>query len=190
MVTLSRLYTRTGDGGMTRLGDMSQVPKTSPRISAYGCVDELNSVIGLARASGPGNDDILARVQNDLFDLGADLCVPVADGEVERLRVQEQQVLFLEKQIDRLTRDLSPLRSFVLPGGRLPAAWLHLARTVCRRAERAAWRLAGQEAVSEPVLQYLNRLSDLLFAMARAANDQGEEDVLWEPGKGAADTGE
>ena len=190
MVTLSRLYTRTGDGGMTRLGDMSQVPKTSPRISAYGCVDELNSVIGLARASGPGNDGVLARVQNDLFDLGADLCVPEADGEEERLRVQPGQVLFLEEQIDRLTRDLAPLRSFVLPGGRLPAAWLHLARTVCRRAERAAWRLAGQEPVGEPVLQYLNRLSDLLFAMARAANDGGESDVLWEPGKGAADASE
>ena len=190
MVTLSRLYTRTGDGGMTRLGDMSQVPKTSPRISAYGCVDELNCVIGLARASGPGNDDVLARVQNDLFDLGADLCVPEADGEKEPLRVQAGQVLFLEEQIDRLTRDLAPLRSFVLPGGGLPAAWLHLARAVCRRAERAAWLLAGQEPVGEQVLQYLNRLSDLLFAMARAANDGGEADVLWEPGKGAADAGE
>ena len=186
MVTLSRLYTRTGDGGMTRLGDMSQVPKTSPRISAYGCVDELNSVIGLARASDPGNDDVLARVQNDLFDLGADLCVPEADGEEERLRVQPEQVTFLEEQIDRLTHDLAPLRSFVLPGGRVPAAWLHLARTVCRRAERAAWLLAGQEPVGEPVLLYLNRLSDLLFAMARAANDGGEADVLWEPGKGAS----
>ena len=192
MVTLSRLYTRTGDGGMTRLGDMSQVPKTSPRIAAYGCVDELNSVIGLARASGPGDDDLLARVQNDLFDLGADLCVPQGEGEEEkeRLRVQPGQVLFLEEQIDRLTRDLAPLRSFVLPGGSLPAAWLHLARTVCRRAERAAWQLAEQEPVGEPVLQYLNRLSDLLFAMARAANDREEADVLWEPGKGAADAGE
>ena len=187
MVTLSRLYTRTGDGGMTRLGDMSQVPKTSPRIAAYGCVDELNSVIGLARASGVEQDDVLARVQNDLFDLGADLCVPQADGEEVRLRVQPQQVLFLEQRIDRLTRDLAPLRSFVLPGGRLPAAWLHLARTVCRRAERATWQLSEQEPVSEPVLHYLNRLSDLLFAMARAANDGGEADVLWEPGQGAVD---
>lgn len=186
MVTLSRLYTRTGDGGMTRLGDMSQVPKTSPRISAYGCVDELNSVIGLARASGPGDDDLLARVQNDLFDLGADLCVPPEEGEEERLRVQPQQVLYLEKRIDELTRGLAPLRSFVLPGGRTPAAWLHLARTVCRRAERAAWQLADQEAVGGPALQYLNRLSDLLFAMARSANDGGEADVLWEPGAGAA----
>ena len=186
MVTLSRLYTRTGDGGKTRLGDMSQVPKTSLRIAAYGCVDELNSVIGLARASGVEQDDVLVRVQNDLFDLGADLCVPQADGEEKRLRVQPRQVLFLEEQIDRLTRDLAPLRSFVLPGGRLPAAWLHLARTVCRRAERATWHLAEKEQVGEPVLQYLNRLSDLLFAMARAANDGGEADVLWEPGKGAA----
>ena len=185
MVTLSKLYTKTGDGGLTRLGDGSQVPKTSARIVAYGCVDELNSVIGLARASGAEHDDVLARVQNDLFDLGADLCVPLADEE--RLRVQPQQVLFLERQIDHLTRDLTPLRSFVLPGGRLPAAWLHLARTVCRRAERATWQLAEQERVGPPVCQYLNRLSDLLFAMARAANDGGEADVLWEPGKGVAD---
>ena len=187
MVTLSKLYTKTGDGGMTRLGDMSQVPKTSTRIAAYGCVDELNSVIGLARASGAEHDDVLARVQNDLFDLGADLCVPQANGADERLRVQPQQVLFLEQQIDDLTRDLAPLRSFILPGGRLPAAWLHLARTVCRRAERAAWQLAEQEQVGEPVLLYLNRLSDLLFAMARAANDDGEADVLWKPGEGADD---
>lgn len=191
MVTLSRLYTRTGDGGLTRLGDMSQVPKTSPRIAAYGCVDELNSVIGLARSGGAAHDDVLGRIQNDLFDLGADLCVPGEDGEQEeRLRVHPRQVLFLEQQIDGLTRDLVPLRSFVLPGGRQPAAWLHLARTVCRRAERAAWQLAEQEPVGEPVLQYLNRLSDLLFAMARAANDGGEADVLWKPGKGAADAEE
>ena len=187
MVTLSKLYTKTGDGGMTRLGDGSQVPKTSARIVAYGCVDELNSVIGLARASGAEHDDVLARVQNDLFDLGADLCVPPAADDEERLRVQPQQVLFLERQIDHLTRDLTPLRSFVLPGGRVPAAWLHLARTVCRRAERATWQLAEQERVGPPVCQYLNRLSDLLFAMARAANDGGEADVLWEPGKGVAD---
>ena len=120
MVTLSKLYTKTGDGGMTRLGDMSQVPKTSARIAAYGCVDELNSVIGLARASGAEHDDVLARVQNDLFDLGADLCVPQADGAEERLRVQPQQVLFLEQQIDDLTRDLAPLRSFILPGDGFP----------------------------------------------------------------------
>ena len=186
MVTLSKLYTKTGDGGLTRLGDMSQVPKTSARIDAYGCVDELNAAIGLARCNGAGPDEVLARVQNDLFDLGADLCVPPADGEEERLRLQPEQVLYLEKRIDELTRDLAPLRSFVLPGGRLPAAWLHLARTVCRRAERAAWQLAGQEPVGEPALRYLNRLSDLLFAMARAANDGGEADVLWEPGAGAA----
>ena len=186
MVTLSKLYTKTGDGGLTRLGDMSQVPKTSARIDAYGCVDELNAAIGLARCSGAGPDEVLARVQNDLFDLGADLCVPQAEGEEEKLRLKPEQVLYLENQIDELTRDLSPLRSFVLPGGRLPAAWLHLARTVCRRAERAAWQLADQEPVGEPALLYLNRLSDLLFAMARAANDGGEADVLWEPGAGAA----
>ncbi len=183
MVTLSKLYTKTGDGGMTRLGDMSQVPKTSARIAAYGCVDELNSVIGLARASGAEHDEVLARIQNDLFDLGADLCVPQGEG----LRVQPQQVLFLEQQIDQLTQGLAPLRSFILPGGRLPAAWLHLARTVCRRAERATWQLAEQEPVGQPVLLYLNRLSDLLFAIARAANDGGQADVLWKPGEGAGD---
>ena len=186
MVTLSKLYTKTGDGGLTRLGDMSQVPKTSARIDAYGCVDELNAAIGLARCNGAGPDEVLARVQNDLFDLGADLCVPPVDGEEERLRLQPEQVLYLERQIDGLTRDLAPLRSFVLPGGRPAAAWLHLARTVCRRAERAAWQLADQEPVGEPALRYLNRLSDLLFAMARAANDGGEADVLWVPGAGAA----
>ena len=186
MVTLSKLYTKTGDGGLTRLGDMSQVPKTSARIDAYGCVDELNAAIGLARCNGAGPDEVLARVQNDLFDLGADLCVPQAQGEEERLRLQPDQVLYLENQIDELTRDLAPLRSFVLPGGRLPAAWLHLARTVCRRAERAAWQLADQEPVGEPALRYLNRLSDLLFAMARAANDGGDADVLWKPGAGAS----
>ena len=166
MVTLSRLYTRTGDGGTTRLGDMSQVPKTSPRIAAYGCVDELNSAIGLARSSGAAHDDVLARVQNDLFDLGADLCVPQEDGgEEERLRVQPRQVLFLEQQIDRLTRDLAPLRSFVLPGGRQAAAWLHLARTVCRqgRARRLAARRAGTgrragPAVSQPAFRPALRL--------------------------------
>lgn len=187
MVTLSKLYTKTGDGGLTRLGDMSQVPKTSPRIAAYGCVDELNSVIGLARANGAGHDAVLARVQNDLFDLGADLCVPKPDAEDGRLRLQPKQVHYLEEQIDQLTEGLAPLRSFVLPGGRLPAAWLHLARTVCRRAERAAWELAEQEQVEGPVLTYLNRLSDLLFAMARGANDGGKADVLWKPGEGAAD---
>lgn len=187
MVTLSKLYTKTGDGGMTRLGDMSQVPKTSPRIAAYGCVDELNSVIGLARASGAEHDAVLARVQNDLFDVGADLCVPPTAGQEEGLRVQPQQVLFLEQQIDQLTHSLTPLRSFILPGGRLSAAWLHLARTVCRRTERVTWELAAQEPVGEPVLLYLNRLSDLLFAMARAANDGGEADVLWKPGEGASD---
>ena len=187
MVTISKLYTKTGDGGLTRLGDMSQVPKTSLRIAAYGCVDELNSVIGLARANGAGHDAVLARVQNDLFDLGADLCVPMPDAEDGRLRLKPKQVNYLEEQIDQLTKSLAPLRSFVLPGGSLPAAWLHLARTVCRRAERATWRLAEQEQVEGPVLAYLNRLSDLLFAMARRVNDGGKADVLWKPGEGAAD---
>ena len=190
MVTLTKIYTKTGDGGSTRLGDMSQVPKTSTRIEAYGSVDELNSTIGLARTTGLADDAVLARVQNDLFDLGADLCVPFADGEAEgdKLRLRLEQVDYIERQIDGVNEGLEPLRSFVLPGGSVQAAWLHLARTVCRRTERRVWKLAEEEAVGEPVLHYLNRLSDLLFVLARAANDGGERDMLWKPGEGA--TGE
>ena len=187
MVTLSKIYTKTGDAGQTRLGDMSEVPKTSIRIDAYGIVDELNSSIGLARAHGAGHDDMLARVQNDLFDVGADLCVPYLDGEQDgaRLRLQQQQVDYLEQQIDLVNKDLHPLQSFVLPGGTPGSAWLHLARTICRRAERGVWKLAEGEKVSEPVLHYLNRLSDLLFVLARSANNGGDADVLWHPGEGA-----
>ena len=138
MVRLTKIYTRTGDGGQTRLGDMSQVPKTSLRIEAYGCVDELNSALGLVRTTGSNYDDLLGRVQNDLFDIGADLCVPRTDAESkgEKLRLQPTQVQYLERQIDRINESLQPLKSFVLPSGTPQAAWLHLARTVCRRAER------------------------------------------------------
>ena len=189
MVRLTKIYTRTGDGGQTRLGDMSQVPKTSLRIEAYGCVDELNSALGLVRTTGSNYDDLLGRVQNDLFDIGADLCVPQTDAESkgEKLRLQPTQVQYLERQIDRINESLQPLKSFVLPSGTPQAAWLHLARTVCRRAERQVWRLAESARVDQPVLQYLNRLSDLLFVMARAANKGGETDVLWQPGQGAVD---
>lgn len=189
MVTLSKIYTRTGDGGQTRLGDMSQVPKTSLRIEAYGCVDELNSTLGLARVAGSDYDDLFGRIQNDLFDLGADLCVPPTDEEIEgeKLRLQPTQVQYLERQIDQINENLQPLKSFVLPGGTPQAALLHLARTVCRRAERQVWRLAESARVDQPVLQYLNRLSDLLFVMARTANREGAADVLWQPGQGAAD---
>ena len=190
MVRLTKIYTRTGDGGQTRLGDMSQVSKTSLRIDAYGCVDELNSAIGLARSDHSTFDELLGRVQNDLFDLGADLCVPCAKGEVEgeRLRMKPDQVQFLENRIDRINAKLEPLKSFVLPGGCPLSAHLHLARAICRRAERQTWKLADAEDVSQPVLEYLNRLSDLLFVLARAANLDGSTDVLWKPGEGT--TGE
>ena len=186
MVNLSRIYTKTGDRGQTRLGDNSQVAKTDLRIEAYGTVDELNAVLGLARASaGAKQGEVLQLVQNDLFDLGADLCQPLGEVEEEGavLRIQAGQVVRLEAEIDRINADLEPLRSFVLPGGATTAAWLHLGRTVCRRAERCVWALAQRDPLNEQTLIYLNRLSDLLFVMGRAANDMGRSDVLWEPGK-------
>ena len=186
MVNLSRIYTKTGDRGQTRLGDNSQVAKTDLRIEAYGTVDELNAVLGLARASaGAAQGEVLQLVQNDLFDLGADLCQPLGEVEEEGavLRIQAGQVVRLEAEIDRINADLESLRSFVLPGGATTAAWLHLGRTVCRRAERGVWALAQRDPLNEQTLIYLNRLSDLLFVMGRAANDMGRSDVLWEPGK-------
>ena len=186
MVNLSRIYTKTGDQGQTRLGDNSQVLKTDLRIEAYGTVDELNAVLGLARTSaGIAQSEVLQLVQNDLFDLGADLCKPLSTVEEENavLRIQAGQVVRLEAEIDRINADLEPLRSFVLPGGTTTAAWLHLGRTVCRRAERCVWALAQRDPLNEQTLIYLNRLSDLLFVMGRAANDMGRSDVLWEPGK-------
>jgi cob(I)alamin adenosyltransferase len=194
MVLLNRIYTRTGDDGTTGLGDGQRRPKFDARVSAYGEVDELNCVLGLARlATAAGDPDLaaiestLARVQNDLFDLGADLCVPPAagkDGAREPLRVTAAQVAYIERQIDALNAHLSPLRSFVLPGGSPSAAALHQARAVCRRAERAIVELAGRvgETVGAPALAYINRLSDYLFVAARFANQRGETDVLWVPG--------
>lgn len=187
MVSLSRIYTKTGDRGTTRVGDNTEVGKTDIRIEAVGAVDELNALLGLVRTSRPDTPcgKFLQTVQNDLFDLGADLCRPLPPDEEDgaALRIQPQQVTRLEAEIDRINVDLDPLRSFVLPGGSVPAAWLHLARTVCRRAERQAWALARRDPVNEPALLYLNRLSDLLFVMARAQNDGGKGDVLWEPGQ-------
>ncbi|HXQ12533.1 MAG TPA: cob(I)yrinic acid a,c-diamide adenosyltransferase [Caulobacteraceae bacterium] len=185
MVTLNRIYTRTGDGGKTRLATGEPVPKTHPRVEAYGGVDELNALIGVARThlSDAGEmDAMLARVQNDLFDLGADLATP--ERPREDLRILESQVGRLEAEIDALNAQLAPLTSFVLPGGSPAAAALHVARTVCRRAERVTIGLAEAEgeSVSAPALKYLNRLSDLLFVAARFANDRGEQDVLWRPG--------
>lgn len=186
MVRLTRIYTRLGDAGDTHLGDMSRARKTSPRVVAYGDVDELNASIGVARAQGvePGIDAWLAMVQNDLFDLGADLCVPPSDEGGTRLRVDPGQVERLEAWCDEVNDTLADLTSFVLPAGSPAAAALHHARTICRRAERSSVALADAEPVSPAVLAYLNRLSDLLFILARAANRDAGGDVLWAPGKG------
>jgi cob(I)alamin adenosyltransferase len=187
MVYLSRIYTKTGDAGQTSLGDGSRVPKDHPRVTAYGSVDELNAVLGLllANDSDGAENELLRSIQNDLFDVGADLCVPQQPDEAAgaKLRIRPEQAARLEAAIDRLNEPLSPLKSFVLPGGSLAAAWCHLARTVCRRAERDVIALAHGEAVNPQVIVYLNRLSDLLFVLARVYNNQGRDDVLWQPGK-------
>lgn len=185
MVNLSRIYTKNGDGGKTRLGDHSEVPKTDVRVEAFGTVDELNAIIGLALASGLEGESraVLQLVQNDLFDLGGDLCCPQREDETNALRIQPEQIARLEQAIDVINKELEPLRSFVLPGGTAAAAWFHLARTVCRRAERCGWRLAECESINEQLLIYLNRLSDLFFVLARQENKQSSGDVLWEPGK-------
>ncbi|MBX3452024.1 MAG: cob(I)yrinic acid a,c-diamide adenosyltransferase [Planctomycetaceae bacterium] len=190
MVYLNRIYTRSGDQGNTSLGTGERVPKTHPRIAAYGGVDELNAVLGMVLTSGL--PDPMARmirhIQNDLFDVGADLCIPQSVGEGEptestALRIIPDQVARLEKWIDDCTERLSPLESFILPGGTPQASHLHLARTVCRRVELAVCALAEVSPVNEQAVIYLNRLSDLLFVLARAANDWGRGDVLWVPGK-------
>jgi cob(I)alamin adenosyltransferase len=187
MVYLSRIYTRTGDHGDTALGDATRVPKNHPRVTAYGTVDELNSALGVFLAEAPemAERELIRAIQNDLFDVGADLCFPEHGKKADRpeLRVQADQVTRLEKAIDRLNAGLAPLTSFVLPGGRKPAAWCHLARTVCRRAERDVVSLAQTESINPQIIIYLNRLSDLLFVLARVSNSAGREDILWEPGK-------
>ena len=189
MVVLNKIYTRTGDDGTTALGTGERRPKHDVRVAAYGTVDEANACIGLARlhtGADPELDAMLARVQNDLFDLGADLATPETDApRHEPLRIVESQVERLEREIDALNAALRPLRSFVLPGGTPAAAALHLARTVCRRAERLMVQLAGTpgERVGAPALRYVNRLSDFLFVAGRHANDAGARDVLWVPGR-------
>ena len=188
MVTLTRIYTKTGDDGTTSLGDMSRTSKNDPRLEAYATVDEANSSIGVVLAMGNMKDEeiktLLIRVQNDLFDVGADLCTPVVDKpEHEPLRVLESQIDYLEKQIDKFNENLPPLRSFVLPSGTAAAALLHVARTVTRRAERATWHAIHSfgSGVNPVTAKYLNRLSDLLFVLARYANKE-IGDQLWVPG--------
>jgi cob(I)alamin adenosyltransferase len=187
MVYLNRIYTRTGDDGTTGLGDGSRVPKSHPRIVAYGGVDELNSTIGLALAAGlpAWIAERLREIQNDLFDLGADLCVPESGAPDEKppLRATAAQTERLEHWIDDANARLKPLTSFILPGGTTGAAHLHLARTACRRVEIDVLRLGEYEPINPQVLMYLNRLSDLLFVLARVCNDDGTLDVLWAPGR-------
>lgn len=191
MVVLNRIYTKTGDAGTTALGTGERVPKTSPRIAAYGTVDETNASVGVARihlaGQEPEVDAMLLRVQNDLFDLGADLCVPDRGEKLpyEPLRIADAQVKRLEDEIDKMNAELDPLRSFILPGGTPAAAQLHVARTISRRAERLMVELSSLsgETVSAPALKYINRLSDFLFVASRYVNDRGKSDVLWVPGK-------
>ncbi|MGZ9812519.1 cob(I)yrinic acid a,c-diamide adenosyltransferase [Pseudoroseicyclus sp. H15] len=190
MVVLNKLYTRTGDDGTTALSDGSRVKKHALRVEAYGTVDETNAALGIARLSAESEvAEAIGRIQNDLFDLGADLSRPAPEKDNEAghpvLRVTDRQVEWLEQEIDAMTAVLEPLRSFVLPGGSALAAQLHLARTISRRAERLAMALAEEEAVNPPALRYLNRLSDWLFAASRMANDSGKADVLWVPGQGS-----
>ena len=187
MVYLSRIYTKSGDGGETGLGDGRRVPQDHPRVTAYGSVDELNALLGLLVSSHPDapETELLRGVQNDLFDLGADLCLPHPADEAPgaKLRVRPEQAARIETAIDRLNAGLTPLTSFILPGGAPTAAWCHVARTVCRRAERDVVTLARQEAINPEVVVYLNRLSDLLFVLARVYNNHGKDDVLWRPGQ-------
>lgn len=184
MVYLSRIYTRTGDLGDTGLGDGSRVPKDHPRVAAYGSVDELNALLGMfaTQMQEAQTLELIRSIQNDLFDVGADLCLPEKEGQTA-LRVRADQATRLEKEIDRLNEGMQPLKSFILPGGNPSAAWCHLARTVCRRAERDVVTLAHVEKINPQVIVYLNRLSDLLFVLARVCNNDGKDDVLWVPGK-------
>ena len=187
MVVLNRIYTRTGDDGTTALGTGARRKKYDLRVEAYGTIDEVNAVIGLVRlhTAGAALDPALARIQNDLFDVSADLCLAEKGPGGARLTVTDAQVTWLESEIDRINVELAPLRSFILPGGGPASAYLHLARTVCRRAERLMVALKDKEGegVTEPSLKYVNRLSDYLFVAGRYANDKGASDVLWTPGQ-------
>ncbi len=188
MVTINKIYTKTGDTGETALGDGSRVKKFSPRVVACGETDELNAVIGLlhlhCKTDHPSAAQTLNRIRNELFDCGADLCVPLKESEkpAEALRVTAAQVTFLETEIDRINQNIPPLRSFILPGGSSASTYAHLARTVARRAERAICILADQEAINPELTRYFNRLSDYLFVLCRHFNQDGADDVLWQPG--------
>jgi cob(I)alamin adenosyltransferase len=189
MVVLNKIYTRTGDKGDTALGSGDRVAKSDLRIQSYGTIDETNATVGMARLHTEGElDAMLGRIQNDLFDLGADLSTP--DPELvgkpkldwQALRITDKQVERLEAEIDQLNANLAPLRSFVLPGGSAASAYLHLSRTISRRAERLMVELAASEPVSDPAMKFINRLSDFFFVAGRVVNDNGAKDVLWEPG--------
>ena len=187
MVVLNKIYTKTGDAGETALGNGSRVAKHALRVNAYGTVDETNATVGLARRHAEGDmDGQLAMIQNDLFDLGADLCRPDmemdAEAEYPPLRMSDAQVARLESEIDAMTQGVEPLRSFILPGGSALAAQMHLCRTVSRRAERLSVELATMESVNPAAVKYLNRLSDWFFQASRIANNDGKDDVLWVPG--------
>jgi cob(I)alamin adenosyltransferase len=185
MVYLSKIYTKVGDAGETSLGTGDMVSKDHPRIEAYGTVDELNSNLGIIVRLVPDDygKELILLIQNDLFDLGADLCVPISESEGVRLRMQSAQWERLEREIDRYNENLAPLNSFVLPGGSELSCWLHIARTVCRRSERYVVHLGRMEKINQDAIIYLNRLSDLLFVMSRIYNNNGKSDILWTPGK-------
>lgn len=185
MVKLDKIYTRGGDKGETSLTDGTRTKKYAPRVEAYGSIDESNSIIGIARLHTNGeNDEMLSRIQNDLFDLGADVSLPMGTKfEEHALRINEKQIERLENEIDHMNADIAPLTSFVLPGGSPASAYLHQARTVVRRAERLLVHVSEKEEISQFTIQYLNRLSDHLFVMSRKTNNNGKEDVLWVPGQ-------
>ena len=185
MVKLTKIYTRGGDAGQTSLGDGTRLAKNAVRVAAYGTTDEANAAVGLARLHTAGAaDEMLARIQDDLFDLGADLCTPGDDfsDEAGALRILQSQVDRLENEIDAMNADLAPLTSFILPGGSAASAYLHLARTVTRRAERLVVELSASEPINPQAIKFINRLSDHLFVLARHLNDKGKADILWRPG--------
>ena len=184
MIKLNKIYTKTGDSGDTALGDGERVLKDSPRVSAYGNVDELNASIGVVTLyAGAELKRKLKNIQNDLFDIGADLCVPISEKNKERLRLSKNQIETLELEIDEMNSVLEPLNSFVLPGGCRSATFLHMARTICRRAERSVVSLRSKEKINDNTLVYLNRLSDWLFVASRVENQENSSEVLWAPGK-------